>query len=70
FVSGHVPEKISEIEYMGKTVLISSSEEMIIDRLNAAKWRNIQKDLEWARVMISTGGRNGTEYGISAQKSR
>ena len=54
FVSGHVPEKISEIEYMGKTVLISSSEEMIIDRLNAAKWRNIPKDLEWARVMIAS----------------
>ncbi len=59
FVSGHVPEKISEIEYMGKTVLISSSEEMIIDRLNAAKWRNIPKDLEWARVMISTGDGTG-----------
>jgi len=59
FVSGHVPEKISEIEYMGKTVLISSSEEMIIDRLNAAKWRNIPKDLEWARVMISTGAGTG-----------
>lgn len=53
FVSGHVPEKISEIEYMGKTVLISSPEEMIIDRLNAAKWRKIPKDLEWARVIIS-----------------
>jgi hypothetical protein len=53
FVNGHVPEKISEIEYMGKTVLISSSEEMIIDRLNAAKWRNIPKDLEWARVILS-----------------
>ena len=38
---------------MGKTVLISSSEEMIIDRLNAAKWRNIPKDLEWARVILS-----------------
>ena len=59
FVNGHVPEKISEIEYMGKTVLISSSEEMIIDRLNAAKWRNIPKDLEWARVMISTGAGTG-----------
>ena len=32
---------------------------MIIDRLNAAKWRNIPKDLEWARVMISTGAGTG-----------
>ena len=53
FVSGCIPEKIREIEYKGKTVLISSSEEMIIDRLNAAKWRNIPKDLEWARVILS-----------------
>ena len=53
FVSGCIPEKIREIEYKGKTVLISSPEEMIIDRLNAAKWRNIPKDLEWARVILS-----------------
>ena len=59
FVSGCIPEKIREIEYKGKTVLISSPEEMIIDRLNAAKWRNIPKDLEWARVMISTGAGTG-----------
>lgn len=34
---------------------------MIIDRLNAAKWRNIPKDLEWARVMISTGDETGLD---------
>lgn len=61
FVSGRIPEKIREIEYKGKTVLISSPEEMIIDRLNAAKWRNIPKDLEWARVMISTGDETGLD---------
>ncbi|MGD9665975.1 MAG: hypothetical protein AB7U31_00805 [Synergistaceae bacterium] len=61
FVSGHVPEKISEIEYGEDVILVSSLEEMIIDRLNAAKWRNIPKDLEWARVMMSTGDGTGLD---------
>ena len=53
FVGGDMPEKISEVEYNEQTILISSPEEMIIDRLIAAKWQNIPKDLEWARVIIS-----------------
>lgn len=53
FVSGRIPEKVSEIEYERHIILVSSPEEMIIDRLNAAKWRKIPKDLEWARVMLS-----------------
>ncbi|NCB45312.1 MAG: hypothetical protein EOM59_22195 [Clostridia bacterium] len=53
FVCGPIPEKISKIEYNGQTVLISSPEEMLIDRLTAAKWWKIPKDLEWARVIIS-----------------
>lgn len=53
FVGGDMPEKISEVEYNEQTILISSPEEMIIDRLTAAKWWKIPKDLEWARVIIS-----------------
>ena len=54
FVSGSIPEKVTEIAYEKETVLISSLEEMIIDRLTAAKWWKIPKDLEWARVMIAS----------------
>lgn len=61
FVGGDMPEKISEVEYNEQTILISSPEDMIIDRLTAAKWRNIPKDLEWARVMISTGVETGLD---------
>lgn len=61
FVSGRIPEKISEIEYGEDVILVSSLEEVIIDRLNAAKWRNIPKDLEWVRVMISTGDGRGLD---------
>lgn len=61
FVGGDMPEKISEIEYGEDVILVSSLEEVIIDRLNAAKWRNIPKDLEWARVMISTGDETGLD---------
>lgn len=55
FVSGSVPERVVEVEYGDMTVLVSSLEEMIVDRLNAVKWWKASKDLEWARVMISSG---------------
>ncbi len=61
FVSGRIPEKVSEIEYGEEFILVSSLEEMIIDRLNVAKWRNIPKDLEWARIMISSGDGMGLD---------
>lgn len=54
-IKGSAPERITIVEYSGKPVFVIPVEEMIIDRLAAAKKLNIPKDLEWARVMISWG---------------
>ena len=54
FVSGPAPGKINRLKYGEQFVLVTSLEEIIIDRLNAAKWWNVPKDLEWVRVMISS----------------
>lgn len=53
FVSGPAPVKINRLKYGEQFVLVTSLEEIIIDRLNAAKWWNVPKDLEWVKVMIS-----------------
>lgn len=54
FVSGPAPGKINRLKYGEQFVLVTSLEEIIIDRLSAAKWWNVPKDLEWVRVMISS----------------
>lgn len=54
FVGGSAPARINRLKYGEQFVLVTSLEEIIIDRLNAAKWSNVPKDLEWVCVMISS----------------
>ena len=54
FVSGNVPSKINSLNYHGHIVYITSLEDIVIDRLCAAKWWKCDKDFEWAVVMLSS----------------
>lgn len=53
FVGGEPPAKVLRINYKGSFVLVTSLEEIIADRLNAAKWWRSKADEKWAKVMLS-----------------
>ena len=58
-VSGEFPEKLQKLNYRGTDILLSSVEDMIIDRLTAAVYwgskQNIQTkdDFRWAELMLA-----------------
>lgn len=58
-VSGEFPEKLQKLNYRGTDILLSSVEDMIIDRLTAAVYwgarQNIQAkdDFRWAELMLA-----------------
>ena len=56
FVSEPRCGRVAKVKYSGHAIFVVSIEDTIIERLVAAKFRNIPKDLEWARVLFASDG--------------
>ena len=52
FVGGQVPARITKVMYKDHCILSTSLEEIIIDRMNAAKWWRSKADKKWASIML------------------
>lgn len=56
FVSEPQCGRVGKVKYSGHAIFVVSIEDTIIERLVAAKFRNIPKDLEWGRVLFASDG--------------
>ena len=56
FVSEPRCGRVGKVKYSGHAIFVVSIEDTIIERLAAAKFRNIPKDLEWGRVLFASDG--------------
>lgn len=56
------PEKIMTVNVNGVDVQITAIEEIIVDRLCAAKFWRSRSDMDWVRVMLKAGIKINVDY--------